>query len=100
MEQYEYGRLDEFDLHLTMGRPVESAYVLTTESGFQLLQPASQFGALNEVGRRGWVVYQLSSSMPNGSMPVSLLDEVATRFGERPSRGQWVAWWLLRRTIT
>jgi hypothetical protein len=55
MDQYEYGRLDFYDV-AAEGIP-RHIYFLHEESGWRLLSASLRLAVLNEVGSEGWIVY-------------------------------------------
>jgi len=66
MEQHEYARLVEYSLHdepLSANTYTEShlhfAYVLQTENRRIVLEGTTLLAALNEIGRDGWIVYEV-----------------------------------------
>lgn len=95
MEQHEYARLLEYSLHnepLSASTFTEThlyfAYVLQTENGRTVLEGTSLLAALNEIGRQGWVVYEvIHPTQPHSArspMSEAHIDELQRRHGWRP----------------
>ena len=100
MEQHEYARLVEYSLHnepLSASTYTEShpyfAYVLQTENRRIVLEGTTLLAALNEIGRDGWVVYEvIHPDQPHSvrsPMSEGDLHEFERRHGWRPG---WVSW--------
>ncbi len=93
MDQYEYARLLEYSLDSdnNSARHQSFAYVLQTETGSTVLQQTSLLAALNEIGRQGWMVYEvIHPNQPHsarGSMSETYLDGFRQRHGWRPRMG-------------
>ena len=98
MEQHEYARLVEYSLHnepLSANTYTEShlyfAYVLQTENRRTVLEGTTLLAALNEIGRDGWVVYEvIHPDQPHSvrsPMSESDLHEFERRHGWRPRMG-------------
>ena len=106
MERYEYGRLLEYSLHNDnfSERQAAFAYVLQTEHGSTVLQQTSLLATLNEIGRHGWVVYEVihPSQAHSAKAPMSqaYLDLFQQTHGWRPSVGQMGGQRSLRRTLS
>jgi hypothetical protein len=105
MEQYEYARLLEYSLHNDINSEVHQtfAYVLQTENGSIILQQTSLLATLNEIGRQGWLVYEvIHPNQPHsarGSMSEAYLDDFRKRHGWRPTMGVLGGQRSLRRTL-
>jgi hypothetical protein len=92
MEQYEYARLLEYSLHNDHVDARQTfAYLLQTENSTTLLQQTSLLATLNEIGRQGWLVYEvIHPNQPHsarGSMSEAYLDDFRRRHGWRPKMG-------------
>jgi hypothetical protein len=110
MEQHEYARLLEYSLHnepLSANTFTEThlhfAYVLQTENARMVLDGTSLLAALNEIGRKGWVVYEvIHPDQPHSArapMSEAFLDEFHRRHGWRPRMGLLGGQRSLRRTL-
>ena len=110
MEQHEYARLLEYSLH---DEPLSAstfseihpkfAYVLQTENARIVLEGTSLLAALNEIGRRGWVVYEvMHPDQPHSArapMSETVLDDFQRRHGWRPRLGLLGGLRSVRRTL-
>jgi hypothetical protein len=110
MEQHEYARLFEYSLHneaLSASTFAEThlhfAYVLQTENDRMVLGGTSLLAALNEVGRKGWVVYEvIHPTQPHSArtpMSEDYLDDFQRRHGWRPQLALLGGQRSLRRTL-
>jgi hypothetical protein len=103
MERYEYSRLFEYSLHNEnfSERHTTFAYVLQTEHGSTVLHQTALLAALNEVGRHGWLVYEvIHPSQAGGSMSQVYLDQFQQIHGWRPRTGVLGGQRSLRRTLS
>jgi hypothetical protein len=104
MDRYQYARLLEYSLHneTYSERHPTFAYVLQTDRGSTVLQQTSLLAALNEIGREGWLVYEvIHPNQPHsarGSMSESYLDQFQAIHGWRPRTGAIGGQRSLRRT--
>ena len=93
MEQYEYARLLEYSLHNDNHLETHQtfAYVLQTETATTVLHQTTLLATLNEIGRQGWVVYEvIHPNQPHsarGSMSETYLEHFRQRHGWRPQMG-------------
>jgi|SRR5215211_8929536 len=105
MEQYEYARLLEYSLHNDHALEAHQtfAYLLQTENSTTMLQQTSLLATLNEIGRQGWLVYEvIHPNQPHsarGSMSEAYLDAFRRRHGWRPTVGVLGGQRSLRRTL-
>jgi hypothetical protein len=104
MERYEYARLLEYSLHNDnfSERQAAFAYVLQTEHGSSVLQQTSLLATLNEIGRHGWLVYEVIHPSQSARAPMSeaYLDLFQQTHGWRPGVGQMGGTRSLRRTLS
>jgi hypothetical protein len=106
MERYEYARLLEYSLHNESfsERHAAFAYVLQTEYGSTVLHHTSLLASLNEIGRQGWLVYEVihptQAHSAKGSMSEANLEQFQRTHGWRPRMAVLGGQRSMRRTMS
>lgn len=105
MQKWEYAMLSEYFLYRErFGQDPQCVYFLHLESGESLLQSSWRLGALNEVGRNGWVVFETVQLGGPGAerLPERFIETLLPKYDwitAKPGSSAYISMRYLRRPI-